>query len=312
MIKIGVVNIDTSHPKAWSEYLSKSDRARYSAIYNDGFRQDDEVEGFMKTANIEKRYSTIEELADSTDIGFVQSCNWDDHIKQAMPFIKKGKPVFLDKPMVGNLKDCKKVEMLVKEGAVILGCSSVRYSEEIIDFLKIPIEERGEVMNIFGTAGVDEFNYGIHIVEAIGGLLGTGAKSVRFLGRSKKQGKTCESFFIEFESGTTAAYNTFFGTWQPFEIVIMTTKGTYQIRIKTTKIYGALLDRICDYMETGKNDLADIADITESIRIMIAAKISRENNGKAIKLAEIPEEDPGYDGKLFEVGYAKAAKKIYV
>ena len=48
MIRIGVVNIDVSHPKAFSEYLKKGNRARYVAVYNEGFRGDDEVEGFIK------------------------------------------------------------------------------------------------------------------------------------------------------------------------------------------------------------------------------------------------------------------------
>ena len=38
MIRIGAVNIDTSHPLAFSEYLLKGNRARYVAVYNDGFR----------------------------------------------------------------------------------------------------------------------------------------------------------------------------------------------------------------------------------------------------------------------------------
>jgi hypothetical protein len=71
MIKIGVVNIDVSHPKAFPEYLKQGNRARYVAVYNDGFRGDDEVEGFIKKYNLEKRCQSIEELAEMVDIGFV-------------------------------------------------------------------------------------------------------------------------------------------------------------------------------------------------------------------------------------------------
>ena len=252
MVRIGVVNIDTSHPKAFSEYLSKGTRARYAAIYNDGFRDSDEVEAFISRNNMEKRCATIEELADIVDIGFVQSVNWENHLKQAMPFIERGKPVFIDKPIAGSLADCRKLEELASKGAVILGCSSVRYAEEIADFLKIPEEERGRILNIFGTSGVDEFNYSIHIVEVIGAIAGTGAVSCRFVGCSEIEGKKCETFYVRYKSGITAVYNAFHGTWQPFEVVIMTTKSTYHFSIDTDRIYGALLDRICDYMERKK------------------------------------------------------------
>jgi predicted dehydrogenase len=311
MFNIGVVNIDSSHPKAFSEYLSKGDRARYKAVYNDGFRDGDEVEAFIRTNSMEGRCSTIEELADMVDIGFIQSVNWDNHLKQAMPFIERGKPVFIDKPMAGSLADCRKLEELASKGAVILGCSSIRYAEEVINFVNTPEEERGKILNIFGTSGVDEFNYSIHIVEVIGGIAGTGAVSNKFVGRSEIAGKKCETFYVKYDSGITAVYNAFHGTWQPFEVVIMTTKGTYQFRIDTDKVYGALLDRICDYMETKTSTLAPVKAITESVKIMLAGRISREKGGIEIKLADIPENDPGYDGELFTKGYAAAADKRF-
>ena len=65
MIKIGVVNIDTSHPNTFAARMAQGDRARYTAIYNDGFREDDEVESFMAKNGIEKRYSDLSEMAES-------------------------------------------------------------------------------------------------------------------------------------------------------------------------------------------------------------------------------------------------------
>jgi hypothetical protein len=312
MIKIGAVNIDISHPLAFADYLKKSNRACYAAVYNDGFRGDDEVEAFVKRFGLEKRCQTLEELADYVDIGFIHSCNWDKHLQYAQPFIDRRKPVFIDKPIVGNIKDCRKIENLASNGAVILGSSSVRYAQEVVDFIAKPESERGKILNIFGTAGVDEFNYAIHIVEAIGAIAGIGALSTTFVGSSRVEDKTCETFFVKFTSGITAAYNTFHGVWQPFEVVIMTTKSTFQFRIDTGKIYGALLDRICDYLEIGQNRLAPISAITESIRIMLAGRISREQRGTEVKLTDIPEDDPGYDGDEFEREYAASASKIYL
>ena len=312
MIKIGVVNIDTSHPQAFSQYFKKENRARYTAIFNDGFRQDDEVEVFMKSNGIEERCNIIDELAEEVDIGFIQGCNWDKHLSHAIPFLNKDKPVFIDKPIVGSLKDCLKLEQLSKEGKVILGSSSVRYAYEIVDFLARPEEERGKIMNIYGTAGVDEYNYAIHIVEAISEIAGSVADSARFVGRSQNDEKVCETFFVEYKNGVTATYNTFHGVWMPFEVVIMTTKGTYQFRIDSSKIYGALLDRICDYMESENNTLASVSDITNSIRVMLAARISRENEGITVPIEQIPSDDPGYDGDKFEKEYAGKAGKIYV
>lgn len=55
MIRIGTVNIDTSHAPSFAEILLKEDRARYTAIYNDGFRTEEEVESFIKKYGLVKR-----------------------------------------------------------------------------------------------------------------------------------------------------------------------------------------------------------------------------------------------------------------
>jgi predicted dehydrogenase len=312
MISIGVVNIDTSHPLGFTGYLETGQRARYDAVYNDGFRGDDEVEAFITNHGLKKRYSSIDEMADNVDVGFIQSVNWDDHLRQAMPFINRGKPVFLDKPIVGNIRDCRKVEELAKAGAVILGSSSARYCQEIAAFNALPEEEKGKVVSVFATVGVDEFNYGCHVAEVIGGLLGPGAASNTFVGRAEMEGKTCGTFFVRFDSGITATYHSFLGTWQPFEVVVMTTKTAYQFRIDTTKVYGALLDRICDFLESGKRTLAPVEELTESVKIMLAGRISRESGSTEVRLSDIPENDPGFDGQAFAQGYAAASPKMYL
>ena len=68
MIKIGVVNIDVSHPKTFSQKLRSIGRARYAALYNAGFRGRDEVEGFRKMANLDRVCNSLEELVDAFDI----------------------------------------------------------------------------------------------------------------------------------------------------------------------------------------------------------------------------------------------------
>lgn len=313
MIRIGVVNIDVSHPKAFSMYLEQGNRARYVGVYNDAFRTDEEVDGFVKMFGLEKRCSSIAELAEMVDVGFVQSCNWDNHLKQATPFFEAGKPVFIDKPIVGSLADCLALEEFVANGGIVLGSSSVRYAQEIVDFMSKPEDEVGKIMHVHASVGTDEFNYAIHAVEALGGVL-TGAVSTQFVGRATGDGKNLETFFVKFAGGATATYSVCMGQWQPFDLSIMTSKNNYQIRCDAGKIYGALLDNICDYMEKKPNRIAPVNELTESIKIMLAGRISRNIGGAEVKLADIPIDDPGFDGDEFERGYAKNAvgAKLYL
>lgn len=311
MIRIGVVNIDVSHPLAFSKVLMEENRARYVAVYNDGFRPDAEVDAFIEKRGLECRCATVEELADKVDVGFIQGCNWDKHLNYVEPFLKRGKPVFIDKPMVGNMKDIRRLEALMEKGLKVLGCSSMRYANELTEFMARPEEERGAVINVMGTCGVDEFNYGIHIVEAIGALAKRPV-SVRFDGAGDKGGKHTESFTVLFEDGATATYITVAGVWLNCDLLVTTTKAVYPISIDSGRIYKAMLDRICDQLETGRSDLAPVADILDSVKIMLAGRLSREKGGQVVRIDEIPEDDPGYDGDSFEKGYAAAAAPIYL
>lgn len=312
MIRIGAVNLDTSHPLAFSRYLAQGNRARYTAVYNDGFRGDDEVDAFIETFGLEKRCGTIEELADATDVGFIHGNDWHTHLPQAKVFIERGKPVFLDKPFVGSEADCRAVEALVECGAVILGSSSVRYAPEIYEFLDTAEEERGKILSVYGTGGNNEFDYACHIVEAIGGVMGPGAVSNTFLGAAEPANGRVEHFMARWADGRTGLYSIALGVYQPFELSITTTKTTHHFRVDNSRIYPAELDRVLDTLETGRRRIATVPELTESIRILLAGRLSRQQGGGEVRLSEIPADDPGYDGTAFADGYAKKAAKIYL
>ena len=70
MIRVGTVNIYTSHPMGFADAMAKDGRMRYVGVYNDSCRSDAEVEGFIKRYVLEKRCQSIEELAEMSDIGF--------------------------------------------------------------------------------------------------------------------------------------------------------------------------------------------------------------------------------------------------
>ena len=94
----------------------------------------------------------------------------------------------------------------------------------------------------------------------------------------------------------------------------MTTKNTTVFRLDTKNIYKNLLDRICDYMETGVNTTVSVDWLVESIKIMLAGKVSRENGGITVDITSLSEYMPAYDGAAFEESYAAAQSpnKIYL
>lgn len=305
MIRVGLVNMDTSHPRAFAEVMKKTGRIGYHVIYDDSFRTPEEIDNFIQKYGLIKRCSQMDELVELSDIGFIQGCNWDKHLSYAEAFLRKGKPVFIDKPLVGCLEDCRRILEWADSGAMILGASSTRYASEILDFLKIPVSERGEVLTVYGSVGVDEFNYGIHVVEAIGGILGAGAEWVDFIGRGEAQNRVSFSYAIGFRNGKNAIFTIAEGNWQPFTLQIVTTKSTYQLNLNPENLYEGLINQICNCLEKKDNHMANPEELVESIEIMIAAAKSR-HIGKRVYLKKMDEYYKPYDGRTFWENYQKS------
>lgn len=313
MKKIGLVNIDTSHPLSWVQKMAENPELdmQYSMLFSDGFRGDDEVNWIIDKYNMEGRAETIAELAEKCDIGFVQSCNWEKHVDQALPFIERGKPVLLDKPLVGSVKDIKKIRELVAGGAKIIGSSSARYAAEIQDFLAQSVDERGEVVAVYGESGVDEFNYGVHIGEILSELAGAPAVSCRFVGATEREGGKCELYNVRFANGVIGTYCTYLSGWRPFNVSVMTTKSSTCFKIDSSKIYMALLTRVSEYLKTGEIKTADIETILNVSEFMLCGKRSRDfENGREVKIEELSDDDK-FDGYAFEKAYGGAASVIY-
>ncbi|NOX96515.1 MAG: Gfo/Idh/MocA family oxidoreductase [Nitrospirae bacterium] len=310
MIRIGIVDPDTSHPDNFIPILHKSGRARVVAVQNDyAVKDEEETREFIRKHKISYLCQTVEEMLDKVDVGFIQGANWDTHLPKARPFLKAGKPVFIDKPLAGKLSDCLEFEQWARKGATILGSSSLRYCYEVQQLLSQSIEERGYFRSVHGVVGTDEFNYGVHIVEMIQGLLGPGAKAVRYLGANRGGG---ELFQIFYENDILVTYQVGGEAWYPFVLTVTTSKKVVTIEPDTDKLYEALLNRVLDSLE-GKDCMAPVPELTETIKVFLAARLSRQQDGKTIKLTDIPPDDPGYDGAAFVKFYAeqriKSSKK---
>ena len=306
MFRAGTVNIDTSHAPAFAELLQKGESGRYTAVYNDGFRTDDEVNAFIEKFGLEKRYDDLSEMAQNVDIAFIQGCNWDRHIECAKPFIEAGVPVFIDKPIAGNERDLETLEALADGGAVILGTSALRYTYEHDSFFAVDPAERGEIVHVTTMIGVDEFNYAIHSIESIMGFLrGAHAVSTRFIGTGKVGDTPCDSYYVRFDTGATACYHICLNGWQPSTALVLTTKTSYAYKIDTNKVYEAMLGHVCAYMEGRENGLVGVRDMTESVRVMLAGKKSKEAGGTEVRLDALRADDPGFDGAAFEKEYER-------
>jgi predicted dehydrogenase len=127
---------------------------------------------------------SIDELVEKVDVVLILSIDGRTHLEQARPVIAAGKPLFIDKPMAASLADAMEIFRLAKEqGVPCFSSSSLRFAPGTQAVLSDP--KVGEVLgcDAFSPCGLephhpDFFWYGIHGVETLFTLMGTGCKGV--------------------------------------------------------------------------------------------------------------------------------------
>jgi hypothetical protein len=298
-MKIGVVDLDTSHPGNWIP-IERELGHEVVGVWDGGSVHPPEyVSEFARKHEIPRVFESLEAMVPEVDGVVIHGCNWDTHVEKARPFVEAGKSVLVDKPVAGKLRDLNQFRRWAEEGARIAGGSSLRYCEETAQYLAQPVEKRGIPDTVICGCGVDEFNYGIHAYSMLCGIMGPGAVSARFFGEGI-QGRI-EVAWPDGRCGLLVIGKA--EAWLPFYATVVTGKTATQFT-GGANLYRALLTAVLPYL-AGETDEppTPVADLLESELLALAARRSRNEGGGEVRLAELREDDEGYDGAAFAVEY---------
>jgi GFO/IDH/MocA oxidoreductase family protein len=308
--KLGIAGLCTSHPGGWVPIIRELNKEQnldleIVAVWDSGETRPegfDFTKKFAEDFKIPTALENLEDMVEMVDGIILHTTNWDKHIEQARPFIDAGKSVLIDKPIVGNMRDANQVLDWMKQGKRITGGSSLRFCQEVQDFLALPADERGNVHTAYAAIGVDDMNYGIHAYSIISGLMGPGINSVSYLGSSSQK-----QLMVKWIDGKIALMTVGNSAWLPFNITAVTDKNVFQISVDNSKIYRSLLEVELPYL-IGKTDKLPLSgeEILEPELAAIAARTSWMNNGQEVFLSDLREDDPGYDGTQFAIEYRRA------
>src|SRR5436190_3123920 len=189
-LRAGMIGLDTSHVPAFAKIFNNSKPAdelagiKIVAGYPGGTdipASRDRVGKFteqLRAMGIEI-VDSIPKLLEKVDVVLLESVDGRIHLQEAVPVIKAGKPVFIDKPVAGSLADAIAIyELAKKHNVPCFSSSSLRFSPGIQELLK---NEKLGAMAGAATWGPcsyqegtpDMFFYGIHGIEPTIALMGT-------------------------------------------------------------------------------------------------------------------------------------------
>ena len=294
--RIGIIGLDTSHAIAFTE--------EFNAVDPDpalkGFRV---VAAYPKgSSTIESSYSripkytkqvgelgvkivdSIDKLLKKVDVVLLETNDGTLHLEQAVQVMDAGKTVFIDKPVTASLADAIAIYALAKKKNVpVFSSSSLRYTESAQQAAHGAI---GKIVgaSTYGPAKLEEHHpdlywYGIHAVELLYTVMGTGCKSV-----------TCVH---------TPTTDVVTGVWGDERVgtVRGTRSGIYEfggtafgeeknISLGGYAGYKPLLLEIAKFFDTGKPPVPS-QETLELYAFMSAADESKQKGGVPVALQEV-------------------------
>ncbi|HEX3000644.1 MAG TPA: Gfo/Idh/MocA family oxidoreductase [Armatimonadota bacterium] len=193
--RLGIIGLDTSHAVAFTQQINDPANrygCRVVAAFPGGSpdipesvnRMGEYVKKLRDDFHVEM-VNSVEELCGKVDGILLESVDGRPHLTQVKPVFAAGKPVFIDKPAAGSLRDVIEIFRLAREANVpCWSASSLRFSEGIAGARHDP--RFGAILgcDAFSPCALephhpDLFWYGIHGVETLFTIMGSGCGTVR-------------------------------------------------------------------------------------------------------------------------------------
>ena len=151
----------------------------------------DRTKVIAKALNIPEVLERSDEAVGNVDaiISSDDSCEQrvDHNAEWAKPYIAAGTPAFLDKPLSHSAKEATEIVSLARSKNVpILSCSGLRYTQAVLDH-KARMAEFGDIIAADGSGPLGWLMfYGVHVIDPLTSLVGTGAQWVEHLGSASQ------------------------------------------------------------------------------------------------------------------------------
>jgi Oxidoreductase family, NAD-binding Rossmann fold len=297
-LRAGIIGLDTSHVVAFTKLLNnpkaQGDLAgvRVVAAYPGGSpdvaSSRDRVVGYTKqlreTFGVEI-VDSVEALLPKVDVVLLESVDGRPHLEQVKPVLKARKPVFIDKPVAGSLADAIQVFDLARQNNVpVFSSSSLRFSPGIAAMRNNP--KVGDVIGCaaYGPCSLEEhhpdlFWYGVHGVETLFTIMGTGCESV-----VRVQTKGTELVTGTWKGGRVGTFRGIRDGKSGYGALVFGSKDI--VPSGGSGGYEPLVVEICKFFKTGTPPVS-AEETLEIFAFMEAADESKRQGGVPVTLASV-------------------------
>jgi predicted dehydrogenase len=228
--------------------------------------------------------NSIADLLKKVDFILLETNDGRPHLQQALEVMQAGKPLFIDKPVAGTLADAIALYAISEKLKVpFFSSSSLRYMDSAQEAAS---GKMGKILgaDCFSPATLepthpDLFWYGIHGVETLYTVMGTGCQSV-----TRTQTDGTEIVVGVWEDGRIGTFRGTRSGKHEYGGTAFGEKGPLKLGPYTG--YDNLLDRIIAFYKTGNVPISP-KETLEIYTFMEAADESKRKGGKSIALKDV-------------------------
>jgi predicted dehydrogenase len=296
-LRAGIIGLDTSHvvaftrvlngPKAPAELAGIRVVAAYPGGSPDIAASRDRVAGF--TAELRDKFQvaivdSIDDLLGRVDVVLLESVDGRPHLEQVRSVLRAHKPVFIDKPLAGSLADAIEIVRLADETRTpCFSSSSLRFSPEVVALKNDPKIGPIQGCETYSPCSLEEhhpdlFWYGIHGVEMLYTLMGTGCEKV-----SRAQTRDTELVTGIWEDGRIGTFRGLRGR-SGYGALVFGAKGIAPGG--GSGGYEPLLVEIGKFFRTGKAPVS-LHETLEILAFMEAADESKRRGGAPVTIESV-------------------------
>jgi predicted dehydrogenase len=302
-LKVGMIGLDTSHVVEYTRRLNDANDkdfipgARVAVAFKSGSRDIptswDRLEGFTKT--LQEKYGvkivdSIEAVLNEADVVMIENVDGRPHLEEALLVIKAHKPLFVDKPLAGSLRDALEIYRQAQaNGVPIFSGSSLRFYPNL---QQMKAADTGRLRGAFSCGPCklephhpDLFWYGIHPTEALYTIMGPGCESV--VCTATPDTHVVTGVWKDGRVGTLCGLHE---DAAPYRMTVFGTKKVLDEELVGD--YTPFLREVVKFFQTGVAPVPP-TETLEIYAFMEAADESKRQGGNRVKIADVMRKNGG-------------------
>lgn len=270
------------------DYLRTKDRSEFGfgggvSVTHAWTQDTEETERLRAATRIPNAADDLEAMRDEVDAVLLLRGDYERHAGMALPFLESEVPVFVDKPLALDADEIGALRPYLESG-MLMSCSGFRYAREL-DGPRAALRNYGDVRLVQAAVLNDWEKYGVHMLDAIFGVLDARPVSVQAVEGGDAKGHT--AITVSMDDGTLLSVDSLGDVPLTFDVAIYGTERTSHHELRDNfRAFRRTLWHFVEAVRAGEPSLPP-RETLDVLRVLVAGRRSLDG-GRRVDVDDVP------------------------